>query len=165
MNRQPRGIMDADELRIRSSCTMAIRIAIHGAAGRMGQRLVALASADPELKIVAALEHAGASASWARTPARSPASGRSACRCRPRSTGPVDVVIDFSVPAGHRRDPGRRASSKKIPLVVATTGLDADQQAARFATAAATIPAALVAQHEPGGEPGDEAGRDRRPRR
>ena len=35
-----------------------IRIAIHGAAGRMGQRLVALAAADPELEIVAALDAA-----------------------------------------------------------------------------------------------------------
>ncbi|HZN33320.1 MAG TPA: 4-hydroxy-tetrahydrodipicolinate reductase, partial [Pirellulaceae bacterium] len=31
-------------------------IAIHGAAGRMGRRLVALGSIDPELKIVAAVD-------------------------------------------------------------------------------------------------------------
>ena len=34
-------------------------IGIHGAAGRMGQRLVALAVADPELRLTAALEHRG----------------------------------------------------------------------------------------------------------
>ena len=33
-----------------------IRIAIHGAAGRMGRRLIALAAEDPELELVAALE-------------------------------------------------------------------------------------------------------------
>ena len=33
-----------------------IRLAIHGAAGRMGQRLIALASTDKSLKVVAALE-------------------------------------------------------------------------------------------------------------
>ena len=33
------------------------RLAIHGAAGRMGRRLVALGSVDSELKIVAALEN------------------------------------------------------------------------------------------------------------
>ena len=33
-------------------------IAIHGAAGRMGRRLVALGSLDPELKIVAAVDSA-----------------------------------------------------------------------------------------------------------
>ena len=35
-----------------------VRIAIHGAAGRMGRRLIALASADPELAVAAALESA-----------------------------------------------------------------------------------------------------------
>ena len=34
-----------------------MRIAIHGAAGRMGQRLVALGAADKDLEIVAALEY------------------------------------------------------------------------------------------------------------
>ena len=33
-------------------------LAIHGAAGRMGQRLVALASVDEQLKLVAAFESA-----------------------------------------------------------------------------------------------------------
>ena len=32
------------------------RIVIHGAAGKMGQRLVALAAEDPQLQIVAAVE-------------------------------------------------------------------------------------------------------------
>ena len=36
-----------------------IRVAIHGAAGRMGRRLVALGSADEGLSVVAALESAG----------------------------------------------------------------------------------------------------------
>ena len=38
---------------------MPIRIAIHGAAGRMGQRLVALAAADPELSVAAAIDAPG----------------------------------------------------------------------------------------------------------
>ena len=36
----------------------AIRLAIHGAGGRMGQRLVTLASEDPELTVVAGFEAA-----------------------------------------------------------------------------------------------------------
>ncbi len=36
----------------------AIRLAIHGAAGRMGKRLVALGSQDPGLQVMAAIEHA-----------------------------------------------------------------------------------------------------------
>jgi 4-hydroxy-tetrahydrodipicolinate reductase len=39
----------------------ALRLVINGAAGRMGQRLIALGSADSALKIVAALEYAGSS--------------------------------------------------------------------------------------------------------
>jgi len=38
---------------------MTIRIAIHGAAGRMGKRLIALGSADKELEIVAAFDASG----------------------------------------------------------------------------------------------------------
>ena len=33
-----------------------IRLAIHGAGGKMGQRLVALAACDPQLQVVAAIE-------------------------------------------------------------------------------------------------------------
>ncbi len=65
----------------------------------MGQRLVALGSADDELKIVAALESPN-----------HPKLGEDAgviARLRPIGvplsatlTGPVDVVIDFSMPAG-----------------------------------------------------------------
>ena len=56
-----------------------IRIAIHGAAGRMGQRLVALGHADPELDVVAALERRRIRG-WGKTPAQWPASARSVCR-------------------------------------------------------------------------------------
>ena len=34
------------------------KLAIHGAAGRMGKRLVALSAIDPQLELVAALESA-----------------------------------------------------------------------------------------------------------
>ncbi len=105
-----------------------IKIAIHGAAGRMGQRLIALGSADDELKIVAALESSN-----------HPKLGEDAgVIARLRSIGvplaatlsaPVDVVIDFSVPAG-TMSILKTCVEKKIPLVVATTGLDPVQQQA-----------------------------------
>ena len=80
---------------------MAIRIAIHGAAGRMGQRLVALGSADPELKLAAALESAGHPRLGRRRRSSWPALGRSAiAACRHAVERRVDVMIDFSVPAG-----------------------------------------------------------------
>jgi len=105
-----------------------IRIAVHGAAGRMGQRLIALGSADDELKIAAALESPG-----------HPKLGEDAgviARLRPmgvplsaKLTEPVDVVIDFSIPAGTMAIL-KTCLEKSIPLVVATTGLDEQQEAA-----------------------------------
>ena len=105
-----------------------ICVAVHGAAGRMGQRLVALAHADPVLCVASALEAEG-----------HPQLGRDigviagigefgvplASRLEPRS---VDVVIDFSVPVAAVRivDSCRGA---KLPIVVATTGFDEAQQA------------------------------------
>ena len=76
-----------------TSTHMKIRVAIHGAAGRMGQRLVAIGSADPELAIVAALEAAN-----------HPRLGEDADGGRTRSLGvPIssklevgtDAIIDF----------------------------------------------------------------------
>ncbi len=114
-----------------------IKLGIHGAAGRMGQRLVALGSVDDELQIVAALESA-----------KYPKLGEDVgVVARLRNLGvpvasqlnvPVDVVIDFSVPAG-TMSILKTCVAKKIPLVVATTGLDATQQA-ELQQAAKTIP-------------------------
>ena len=77
------------------------------------------------------------------------------------SRAPVDVVIDFSVPGRRRRDrrdlPGAASCRWSWPRPAST-----DSQQEMLREAAARDSAALVAQHEPGGEPGDEAGRDRR---
>jgi len=113
------------------------RIAIHGAAGRMGQRLVALGAADPELAVVAALEAHG-----------HPRLGEDAGTIAGR--GPLgvtlsksleaeaDVVIDFSLPEAV--DPLLATClEKRIPLVCATTGLD-DSQTLRLRAAAGEIP-------------------------
>jgi len=116
---------------------MSIRIAIHGAAGRMGQRLVAMSAADPELKLVAALdapkhpragEDAGVVAGVG--PLGVPISAS--------LDAPADVVVDFSVPAAVDSiiDVCRQ---KKISLVVATTGLNPAQQE-KIRASAAEIP-------------------------
>jgi len=94
----------------------------------MGQRLIALASVDDELKIAAALESPG-----------QPKLGEDAgavARLRPIGvpltaslSDSVDVVIDFSVPMGTMAIL-KTCLEKTVPLVVATTGLDAKQEAA-----------------------------------
>ena len=70
---------------------------IHGAGGRMGQRLVALATEDPQLKIVAALESKG-HPDLGQDAGRVPASAPSAFPWPPTLEVEADCVLDFSVP-------------------------------------------------------------------
>jgi 4-hydroxy-tetrahydrodipicolinate reductase len=113
-------------------------IAIHGAAGRMGRRLVALGSADPQLKIVAAVD----------SPTH-PELGRDAgllagiadlglpLRGSLGSSKP-NAVIDFSVPAA-AEEATAACVERKLPLVMATTGLS-EPQKERLREAAQIIP-------------------------
>ncbi|MFO0422858.1 MAG: 4-hydroxy-tetrahydrodipicolinate reductase, partial [Planctomycetia bacterium] len=114
-----------------------LRLVVHGAAGRMGQRVVACAASDtPPWKLVAAIERAGhpRSGADAGVLAGIPAAGVTVSDAW---TCPADVVIDFSLPEAVA---GIVATcvQKRVPLVVATTGLD---EAARraIADAAKTI--------------------------
>jgi 4-hydroxy-tetrahydrodipicolinate reductase len=114
-----------------------IRIAIHGAAGRMGRRLVALASVDPELQVVAAIDAAG-----------HPRLGEDAgtvAGVRPLAVllsgkldAAADVIVDFSTPQAVDGILDA-AVAGFLPLVLATTGLD-DRQAAKVRAAASSIP-------------------------
>jgi 4-hydroxy-tetrahydrodipicolinate reductase len=116
---------------------MPIRIAIHGAAGRMGQRLIALSSADSELKLAAAIDSP-------QHPRLGEDAGLAA-GIKPQGVAisatldaEVDVVIDFSVPTAVENivELCRR---RKIPLVVATTGLE-ESQLNKIRSAAKEIP-------------------------
>ncbi len=111
---------------------MQVRIAIHGASGRMGRRLIACAASDPDLEVVAALESsqcrelgqdsglvAGVGANNVPLTAQWPDS------CA--SVGACDVLIDFSSPEG-ARSALQYSLDHRIPLVMATTGLEADIQ-------------------------------------
>ena len=103
-----------------------VAIAIHGAAGRMGRRLVALGSADPELQLVAAIETAdhpeiGSDAGLL--------AGVGPLGIPLTSTLPdgVAAVIDFSVPEATEVI-ARQCGERNVPLVAATTGLSDDQK-------------------------------------
>lgn len=106
---------------------MKTHIAINGACGRMGQRLVALGHADPHLTIVAATDSAthprqgadagdiaGIGSIGVPVMAEIPLSAR------------VECVIDFSSPAGTMAIL-QSCVDRKIPLVVATTGHEPEQ--------------------------------------
>ena len=114
-----------------------ITVAIHGAAGRMGQRLVALGSADSEIEVAAALESTnhpqlGADAGIVA------GVGELGVPLSHTLDAKVDVVIDFSVPAAIEAITAKSVA-EGVPLVVATTGLTEAQQAS-LRTAAEKIP-------------------------
>lgn len=101
---------------------MKTHIAINGACGRMGQRLVALSREDPEFKLVAAID-------WAGHPSQGRDAGELAgvgnlgvgvTPTLPLDARP-DVLIDFSVPEGSIAAV-KTCEDRKIPVVVATTG-------------------------------------------
>ncbi len=115
-----------------------LRLVVHGAAGRMGQRIVACAASDATpWQLVAAIERpahprAGADAAVL---AGIPAAGvaiAAGWEC------PADVVIDFSLPEAVAGIVST-CVEKKVPLVVATTGLEEEERRA-IAEAAKTIP-------------------------
>jgi 4-hydroxy-tetrahydrodipicolinate reductase len=99
----------------------------------MGQRLIALASADAELQVAAALEHAG----FARAGEDAgllAGVGPIGVPITSQWTAAADVAIDFSTPAGMAAILPVSVE-KRVPLVVATTGLDAAQRDALCAAA------------------------------
>jgi 4-hydroxy-tetrahydrodipicolinate reductase len=107
---------------------MKTRIAINGACGRMGQRLIALAHEDPELKVVAAID-------WAGHPCQGKDAGEAAgvgnlgiaiAPTLALDTRP-DVLVDFSVPDGSMAAV-KTCEERKIPIVVATTGHTDEQR-------------------------------------
>jgi 4-hydroxy-tetrahydrodipicolinate reductase len=99
----------------------ALKLAVHGAAGRMGQRVIALAAEDPEIEIVAAIEHAdnkriGEDAGLI--------AGISAINTHLSASWPphASCAIDFSLPIAADGCIANCVAAK-IPLVMATTGL------------------------------------------
>lgn len=115
-----------------------VRLVVHGAAGRMGCRVIAGAIAEPRRwQIVAAVERAGHPriGDDAGVLAGCPAAGIAVAD---GWTCPADVVIDFSLPEAVAGIVAA-CETKRVPLVVATTGLTAADHEA-IGAAAATIP-------------------------
>ncbi|EMI53163.1 4-hydroxy-tetrahydrodipicolinate reductase [Rhodopirellula sallentina] len=120
-----------------------IKLAVHGAAGRMGQRVVALASGADSVDdasgftVVGAIDHA-----------EHPKSGQDAGVVAGLSPievpisaqwpDDVQVVIDFSLPEA-LDSCVEHCVANNLPLVIATTGLS-DGQKESLAEAARTIP-------------------------
>jgi len=105
-----------------------IRIAIHGAGGRMGQRLVALAHVDPELQLMAALENPG-SPVIGQDAGELAGVGKIGVAISSEIIEHPDVIIDFSIPEAAIKL-AEDCAERRIPLVEATTGMTDDQKEA-----------------------------------
>ncbi|MFN4261242.1 MAG: 4-hydroxy-tetrahydrodipicolinate reductase [Gemmataceae bacterium] len=108
--------------------TTTTTIAVNGACGRMGQRIIQLAHEDSELKVGAAIEashhpHHGRDVGEVLGLGFMGVKIRSELPTEPK----IDVVVDFSLPEG-TMDILPICVQRKIPLVVATTGHSLSQR-------------------------------------
>ncbi|MBI2941259.1 MAG: 4-hydroxy-tetrahydrodipicolinate reductase [Chloroflexi bacterium] len=117
-----------------------IRLAVHGASGRMGREVVAAALADPEVRLVGAIARPGSAAVGqdAGTLAGRPAAGLLVSDNLAAVVGETDVVVDFTAPeASLGAVACARVAGKAV--VVGTTGLSA-AQIAELREAGSSIP-------------------------
>jgi 4-hydroxy-tetrahydrodipicolinate reductase len=103
-----------------------IQVGVNGAAGRMGQRIVALTFQDPELYVGAALEAAD-NPEMGRDVGEIAGIGSIGMPVTAELRGNVDVIIDFSTPDG-LIEIAEICAERHIGLVAATTGLSEQQQ-------------------------------------
>lgn len=100
------------------------RIAIHGAGGRMGRRLVALTHEDEKLTLTGAIEHDKHEALGTDAGILAGV-GNTGIALGTNLPGDVDVVIDFALPIA---TPSiiKACVASKTALVIGTTGLNAE---------------------------------------
>ncbi len=103
-----------------------IKLAVSGACGRMGRRIVALANESNMFHVVAALEQTGHKL-IGRDIGAIAGIGDIGVIVADALDDPCDVMIDFSLPQGTEKCTAI-CSENKIPLVVGTTGLSEEQQ-------------------------------------
>lgn len=102
-----------------------IRVVVNGAAGRMGQEVVRAVTGDPSLRLVGAVEAQPARDSLSLPDGGSVPFSRDLDRiittCQPQ------VIVDFTL-AKVTMPAARIAASRKVNLVIGTTGLSAADQ-------------------------------------
>ena len=114
-----------------------IRLAVAGAAGKMGRRIVALAGQCDEFSVVAALEQPGHT-SLGSDVGGVAGIGDVQVAIQASTNADFDVLIDFSCPDGTMRWLERCLAVKRA-IVIGTTG-HAPEQIERIERAAKTIP-------------------------
>ncbi|PID63175.1 MAG: 4-hydroxy-tetrahydrodipicolinate reductase [Gammaproteobacteria bacterium] len=131
--------------------TRPIRIAIHGAAGRMGRQLIAAVAERDDLLLAAAIDAAGSPSvgqpvSWLCAAVRDDMDVVD--HTASLTPDGCDVVIDFSTPAA-TMSLLEVLAGKGIPVVIGTTGLDGDARG-RLAEVAADLPLIHAANYSVG---------------
>ena len=115
----------------------AVRIGVWGAAGRMGQALVAAVAAEPGAELGAAFERPD-HPQLGQAIAGQPDVTLEAASASSELNGRIDALIAFPLPAG--LPPALAAARQgKVALVIGTTGYDAEAEEA-LSAAAADIP-------------------------
>lgn len=105
-----------------------VALGLNGAGGRMGVRLIQLVAEDPEASLACAFERPGhlrLGDDAGVVAGLSPLGVRLTSIEKPASK--IDALIDFSHPAG-ALEIARFCVEREIPLVVGTTGLEAEQR-------------------------------------
>ncbi|MCU0709300.1 MAG: 4-hydroxy-tetrahydrodipicolinate reductase [Pirellula sp.] len=102
-----------------------LRLAIFGASGRNGKRLIAIGQADPSVSIVGALV-GSASKSLGQDAGELAGIGPIGLKLTNAWPSGLDAVIDFSSPEGCM-SALEQCVDHRVPLVIATTGLSANQ--------------------------------------
>ena len=113
------------------------KVAINGGAGRMGRRLAAVVAEDAQLELAAVLEQSGHDL-LGQDAAVLTGGAATGVTITDDLTAPVDVLIDFTVPAATRAMVPRCVQAQ-VAMVIGTTGLTDDDHRA-LDDAAATIP-------------------------
>ena len=116
-----------------------IKLAVAGAGGRMGQRLLALSDKDPQFQLTQAIE-------WAEFPllgqevnANAPLAPRAnGIKWTGALTADADVLVDFSAPESTAAN-AKEAARLGIALVAGATGLS-DEQEDAIREAGKTVP-------------------------
>jgi 4-hydroxy-tetrahydrodipicolinate reductase len=116
---------------------MALRIAVNGAAGRMGRRVCGLVIAEPDTELVCASE-AESHPDLGRDAGELAGAGPVEVHLTDGLGGDAEVVIDFSTPEGASRA-AAAAAEMGAALVTGTTGLG-PRERAEIESAAGRVP-------------------------
>ncbi len=116
---------------------MSIKIAVTGAAGRMGRRIIAMAFDDPGVHVVAALEIEG-NASIGKDAGELAGVGCIGVPVAASLDADFDVLVEFSLPEGTMRSL-EECEQRSRPIVIGATG-HSDADITRIREASERIP-------------------------